>query len=222
MQKKLTIKIIGNLLFLNELISNYLKEIQNMNSLSLSIDVDVAVAVGLAKRKPKSAHNVLLLVDFDERKILKKIKELKSTYPDFKLILLTNFVEADFICALYNNDIHAHLSTLDNLLELKKALECVLINKIFHSSSTDKLISEYYSKAHLKSNSKLQKPLSKMEKVVLKQLCNSKTSPEIADILCKSVKTINSHRQHIYDKLGVHNISDLIMWANKNKFDFES
>ncbi len=218
MHKKITVKIVGNQLLINELISNYIKEIQNTNSLYLTIEV----ADGLDNKKSKSAYNILLYVSLNERETLKKIKELRTTYVDYKLILLTNFNEADFICALYNNGIHAHLSTLDNLSELKNALEFILTNEMFRSTTTDKLISDYYTRAHVKSNPNLNQGLSKMEKLVLKYLCNSKTSPEIADILCKSVKTINTHRQHIYDKLGVHNISDLIIWANKSKFDFES
>ncbi len=51
--------------------------------------------------------------------------------------------------------------------------------------------------------------LSKREKEVLKLVLAGNSSPEIADILCISVHTVNSHRKNIFSKSGCSSLAEL-------------
>lgn len=52
--------------------------------------------------------------------------------------------------------------------------------------------------------------LSKREIEVLKEVLQGKTNKEIADFLCLSVFTVETHRKHIHQKLGVSNSIELM------------
>jgi DNA-binding NarL/FixJ family response regulator len=55
--------------------------------------------------------------------------------------------------------------------------------------------------------------LTSREKQVLKLVAEGQSNKEVADVLEISVKTAMTHREHLMQKLGVHNRTDLIRFA---------
>jgi DNA-binding NarL/FixJ family response regulator len=58
--------------------------------------------------------------------------------------------------------------------------------------------------------------LTKREIEVLHHICRGMTNQQIADCLCVSIKTIDSHRTHLLDKTGSRNTAELVIYAIKN------
>ena len=48
---------------------------------------------------------------------------------------------------------------------------------------------------------------------VLKRISEGKNTQEIAQELCVSTNTVDTHRRHLMDKLDARNVADLIMTA---------
>ena len=59
----------------------------------------------------------------------------------------------------------------------------------------------------------LVEPLTAREKEVLGLLMEAATNQEIADRLCVSLRTVESHLGHIYGKLGVRGRPEAMLWA---------
>jgi DNA-binding NarL/FixJ family response regulator len=57
--------------------------------------------------------------------------------------------------------------------------------------------------------------LTDREKQVLKLIAEGRSSKEVAEELGISVKTAMSHREHLMEKLGLHNRTDLVRFALK-------
>jgi DNA-binding NarL/FixJ family response regulator len=55
--------------------------------------------------------------------------------------------------------------------------------------------------------------LTEREKQVLKLVAEGGSSKDVAQVLGMSVKTAMTHREHLMEKLGVHNRTDLIRFA---------
>ena len=53
------------------------------------------------------------------------------------------------------------------------------------------------------------KPLTRMEKIILRLILQGRTNKEIAEILNRSVRTVEVHRSHIMHKLDVDNVVEL-------------
>jgi DNA-binding NarL/FixJ family response regulator len=70
--------------------------------------------------------------------------------------------------------------------------------------------------------------LTERELDIVKLIAEGNSNKQIADILCLSTHTINTHRKNIMSKLGVNNTAGLVMYAVKenllgpNKFLFSS
>jgi DNA-binding NarL/FixJ family response regulator len=61
--------------------------------------------------------------------------------------------------------------------------------------------------------SKKKTGLSKREEEVLILIANGKTLKEIAEDLFISIKTVETHKAHIQDKLGLSNTAQLVKYA---------
>jgi DNA-binding NarL/FixJ family response regulator len=57
--------------------------------------------------------------------------------------------------------------------------------------------------------------LTDREKQVLKLVAEGKSNKEVADLLGISVKTAMSHREHVMEKLDLHNRTELVRYALK-------
>lgn len=59
--------------------------------------------------------------------------------------------------------------------------------------------------------------LTKREKEVLSLVANGKSNTEVANELFISTKTVDTHKTHILEKLGLKNTAELVKYAIKNK-----
>lgn len=61
--------------------------------------------------------------------------------------------------------------------------------------------------------------LTEREQEILGHLITGRSRPRIAEILCVTENTVNSHIQHIYRKIGVHSFQELLdlIYAEQNK-----
>ena len=93
--------------------------------------------------------------------------------------------------------------------ELIAALRQVLSGSIYLSPS----ISESVVTALLSRKEQPSDLLTPREKQVLQLIAEGKTTKDIASLLHLSVKTAESHRSNIMNRLGVHNVASLVRYA---------
>ena len=93
--------------------------------------------------------------------------------------------------------------------ELIKATRAVLAGKTYLSADITNVIVRDFANPSAKTTS----PLTAKEREVLQLIAEGKTTKEIAAALFVSVKTVETHRQHIMDKLDLHNVADLTRYA---------
>ena len=97
--------------------------------------------------------------------------------------------------------------------ELIEAIGNVQKGELFFSRSVrDNVLHEYIELIREENNTSFS-PLSVREREVLQLLAEGKSTKEIAGILNISVKTVESHRKQIMDKLDLHSIAELTKYA---------
>lgn len=156
----------------------------------------------------------------NEQGLLKKLSKTAAENPSMPILMISPFTEGDFICAQLEAGVKVHISLQDEISEWTNAITYFLKGESYYSKHTIQCINNYYVKSRKKTGKKKGSKLTSAERKVMYYLVNGFTGPEIADVLFKSVKTINTHRQNIYNKTGIHSISDLILMVRKNKNDF--
>jgi two-component system response regulator NreC len=80
-------------------------------------------------------------------------------------------------------------------------------------SISKKVIDEYIRKAETGEKTGMEDLLSDREKEILQLIAEGHSVPKIASSLCISKKTVEAHKNHIMDKLNIHDKAGLIKYA---------
>lgn len=101
---------------------------------------------------------------------------------------------------------------------LLPAIKSLLNGDYVFSAKVGKLLAEAYKKKPIKKiKSTAVKNLSERELEIIQLLYDEFTNKEIATRLELSVRTVESHRKNIMDKLGLKTVSGLIRFASEYK-----
>lgn len=105
---------------------------------------------------------------------------------------------------------------LDAARQLVVAVETIQRNSTYFSSQTSQVI----LRPDLRGNRRAvgEETLTKREREVIQLLAEGKSTKEAAALLGLSVKTAETHRSNIMGKLGLHSVSELVLYAVRNGF----
>jgi two-component system, NarL family, response regulator NreC len=97
--------------------------------------------------------------------------------------------------------------------ELQRAIRAIMAGETYLSPKVTGIVVQGYVNPSKQEEESVFSILSSREREVLQLLAEGYTSKEIADRLYLSAKTVDVHRKNIMDKLGVHNLAELIRMA---------
>lgn len=139
------------------------------------------------------------------------MKWLKKYQPKAKVLALSMEDNEQTVLAMLRNGAKGYLLKDIQPVLLKKALDTVIEQGFFHTQEVTKALMK-----SLNSENEEIVELKDVELQFMKLVCEEKTYKEIADIMCKSHKTIDGYRQHLFEILEVKNRIGLVMYAIKN------
>lgn len=98
--------------------------------------------------------------------------------------------------------------------DLASAIRAVTAGKSFFSPAVSKiLLEDYMGKLKRTGAEDSFDLLSPREREVLQLVAEGKSSKEVANLLSLSVYTVETHRAKVMQKLNLHNIPELILYA---------
>ena len=134
--------------------------------------------------------------------------QLLKIKPDLKIIALSSFSQTAFIKQLMKNGAKGYLPKTIGKEELIKALDDVANGEIhLHPKMKEILLQDAIGNP---VNRSFIPNLTRREKEILKLIIDEYTSAEISKELNISIKTVESHRAHLFQKLNVKNIAGLV------------
>ena len=137
-----------------------------------------------------------------------------------RVILISSEVNKEYIAAGIKAGINGYLPKDSNRETLVDAIHTVMKGERYFSPEVTALVfQDFYLKEKEGKGlpTKKTKELSKREEEVLALIASGKSLREAADQLFISVKTVETHKQHIQDKLGLKNTAQLVKYAIDNK-----
>lgn len=140
---------------------------------------------------------------------------LSKRFPDVKTIALTSFCEKTYIKGMFEAGACGYLLKNCKFDQLVEAIVQVYNGKKYMSNDVTQIIIQDYLGFDSKGTVKLPK-LTEREAEVLKLLAEGMSVREISESLFISIKTVGTHKQNIFDKMGFNNMTQLIKFALKN------
>jgi len=143
---------------------------------------------------------------------------IKEFDPTIKIVIVTMEVSKDYVSAAIKSGVDGYLPKDVDRETLLTAIRAVYSGGRFFNDAIMKLVFEdFYSHEKLKTqDKKLPNDLTKREYEVLGLVASGKTNKEVAESLFISVKTVETHKTHILEKLGLRNTTELVKYAIKN------
>jgi len=164
-----------------------------------------ATIEGLSKQQP----DILLLdINLPDGNGIDLCKKLVADYPSLKIIALSSFSEIAFVKRILSNGASGYLLKNTSREELIQAFKTVLNGGQYLQSDIQKKLLQ--SSLGQKKTASFIPKLTRREKEVLTAISEELTTQEIADKLCISVKTVETHRMNLISKLGARNSVGLI------------
>ena len=158
----------------------------------------------------------LLLLDLSMPRMggISVIKDIKSRFPETKILALTIHESEDYILESFRAGANGYCLKDSSHEELMNAIESVLDGKTYLSPGVSGKVLEGYleDRRTLKTQSSWDM-ITQREREVLKLVGEGYKNKEIADYLCVSVKTVEKHRSNIMKKLDIHTASALTAYA---------
>jgi len=93
------------------------------------------------------------------------------------------------------------------------AIHTVMRRQHYLSQKITDVIVEEYLQNLPKNETNVFTVLTPREREVLQLIAEGKSTKQIASVLNVSVKTIETHRQQIMDKLNIHSVAELTKYA---------
>ncbi len=140
-------------------------------------------------------------------------RQILDEVPGVKVIALSMHSEKQFVEGMLRAGVAGYLLKESAFEELIKAIRVVCTGKKYLSQDvTDIVLRDYLSPADEKDIE--QTPdLTLREREVLQLLAEGRAMKEIAGRLNISVKTVESHRKNIMDKLNLNTVAELTKYA---------
>ena len=156
---------------------------------------------------------ILMDISMPDLNGVEATQQILSISPRIKIIALSMHTNKEFVSKMLKAGASGYLLKDCAVDELGDAIRCVLSNKIYISPDIAGVVVEDYLR-HLEEPT--GKPLSKLtpkEREVLQLIAEGKSTKEVSAILNTSISTVETHRQHIMEKLKIRTVAELTKYA---------
>ncbi|MBN2524140.1 MAG: response regulator transcription factor [Bacteroidales bacterium] len=201
------------------------KLVQEGLSILLSDTKDIQVAITATSEKilfeklnSSLIHVLLINLHKIDVSISNLIFEIRNKFPKLRILIISANDEEDMILKTIKSGANGFLASDSDRKELLEAIYALRNGHDYYSNSiTHLLLNKYISRLQTKDkvNSSIGN-LSSREVEIVRLWGESNTNKEIADKLFISVRTVESHKNHIMQKLNLKTTVDLLKFAIKN------
>ena len=138
--------------------------------------------------------------------------------PETAVILISMHADEDYVIRGLNAGVKGYILKESVERDLPLALEAVSQRRHFFSSAiSEVLLEDYMRQLKHKGVEDSYELLTEREKEVLQLLAEGKTNKDAASLLDLSHLTIESHRAHLMQKLGLHSTADIVLYAVRKR-----
>ena len=143
-------------------------------------------------------------------------RSLSERFPEVKVLILSMFTDESFINQAIKAGAKGYLHKNTTREEMLVAIDTVYSGSEFYSDNISKIILKSYIEKAKKNGEEIYNPheiLSKREIEILKMFAEGFINKEIADRLFISIRTVESHKNHIMQKLNLKTQVELVKYA---------
>lgn len=145
---------------------------------------------------------------------LEATKQIHHDDPNARVLVLTMYESDEYVAQMLEAGATGYVLKKVAGSELVYAIRAVYHGEAFlYPSITKRLVEDYLRRVEMGQERTSLDILTDREREILQLIAEGHTSKEIADMLSLSIRTVQNHRAHVMQKLGIHDRGDLIKYA---------
>jgi len=141
-------------------------------------------------------------------------RQICAALPSTQIVMLTVYTDEGYLLNALKAGARGYVLKSSAESEIVDAVRAVSQGKAFFSPKVSRILADdylrYLAQEQVEDSFDL---LTSRERQILQLLAEGHANKEIATMLNLSPTTVVCHRQHIFQKLNLHNLSDLILYA---------
>lgn len=155
---------------------------------------------------------VLLDITLPDLSGLEVTRRIVQTWPGVRVLILTMHEEEAFFFEALRAGAAGYVLKGADSEELLYAIHAVYEGGVYLPPKlAAALVRDYLNQQFRPFLEEI--PLTPREQTILRLIAQGLTNRQIAERLSLSLNTVKTHRQHLYEKLGLHRRSDLVAYA---------
>jgi DNA-binding NarL/FixJ family response regulator len=170
-------------------------------------------ALELARSKLPSI--VLMDIAMAELGGLEALPRITKDFPSVRVIILSAHASEEYVIRALREGASGYMLKDSATTELELAINSVIQGKIYLSPSISRTVIDDYLQRVGGAVSPLEQ-LTSRQREILQSIAEGKNVKEIAADLDISIKTVESHRLQLMDRLNIHDIPGLVRYAIRN------
>ena len=162
--------------------------------------------------RSKLPNIVLMDVAMTELGGLEALPRITKDFPTVKVIILSAHANEEYVIRALREGASGYMLKDSATAELELAIDSVIQGKIYLSPSISRAVIDDYLQRVGGPVSPLEQ-LTPRQREILQLLAEGKNTKEVAYDLGVSVKTVESHRLQLMERLNIHDIPGLVRYA---------
>ncbi|MDX9931569.1 MAG: response regulator transcription factor [Bacteroidales bacterium] len=187
---------------------------------ALELVFESATVNGFVKLMEKNPFDVAVIdIQFPDGSGIDLAKTILLKFPDARLLVFSGMMDEETILKAISTGVSGYVSKDASMAELRIAISTVASFEQFFSMSVGQILYKSYVKKQQQGLSENipDAVLSDRETEVLKGFAEGLSYKEIAEKLFISPRTVETHKENIMKKLGLHSLADMIRYAIKEE-----
>ncbi|MBE0537780.1 MAG: response regulator transcription factor [Phycisphaerae bacterium] len=156
---------------------------------------------------------VIMDIEMPNLNGIEATRQMMEINPNVKIMALSTHSRRSIVVKMLQAGAAGYMLKESAFTELMEGLKAMTEGRTYLCSKIAKIVFSDYVKMLTNPRWAGGDGLTSREREVLQLVAEGHTTKEIANVLHLSAKTIDSHREHIMEKLGIHNIAGLTKYA---------
>jgi len=165
------------------------------------------------KARELMPHIIIIDISMPDLNGIEATRQIISNTPNTKIIALSMHSDRRFVMNMLEAGAAGYLLKDSAFEELTMAINTVLSGKTYLSPAIAGVVVEDAMRHSTQKGSQARVELTAREREVLQLLAEGRTTKKIATQLSVSVKTVETHRRQVMEKLDIHSVAELTKYA---------